>query len=406
MPQPLAKLLSINVSAFGGWLDYLFQRIMESSEVEFVIAFPGKTFYHEKTDLISYYSFKEDSNTGFQPIIENESPDVIHIWGTEFIHSYNALKAANQAGLNDRCIISIQGLVSIYGKYHYTEGLPNRVINNYMPRDLFRPSSVIQGKKDYLKKGQYEIKSIQLVPYVIGRTDWDRAISYLMNPKLKYYHCNECLRDSFYHQKWEIDSIERHSIFVSQSDYPIKGFHYMLDALNYIVRYYPDVVLYTTGKDLLHLSVIDQLKITTYQRYIIQLIKKYGLEEHVRFLGTLSESDMCARYCKSHVFVTPSTIENSPNSLGEAMMLGCPVVSADVGGVKNMMEHGKEGFVYQSSAPYMCAYYVMLLFESNELAVSFSRAEREHAKKIFDRDTNYNELIGIYNDIIINSQDK
>ena len=71
---------------------------------------------------------------------------------------------------------------------------------------------------------------------------------------------------------------------------------------------------------------------------------------------------MCEQYLKANVFVLPSAIENSPNSLGEAMMLGTPTVVSDVGGVKNMIDHEKEGYVYQPDASYMIAYYAGRFF--------------------------------------------
>ena len=76
---------------------------------------------------------------------------------------------------------------------------------------------------------------------------------------------------------------------------------------------------------------------------------------NVRFLGPFDAPAMRDRYLRTHVYVSPSTIENSPNSVGEAMLLGCPVVSSNVGGVSDLLYHGKEGFLYQTSAPYMLA---------------------------------------------------
>lgn len=395
-PQPIAKRLSSGTASFGGWLDYLCERIIKASDIQFSIAYPGITQANTTVEGTNCYCFRENNAFAFNDIINQLSPDVIHIWGTEFIHSYHAVQAAINNKKIKQCVISIQGLVSVYGKYHYTEGIPHNVVQRMMLRDIIKPSGIKQGKNDYLNRGEYEIKCLQSIENVIGRTDWDKAITYLVNPNVNYFFCNECLRDSFYINKWDINGIERHSIFVSQSDYPIKGFHYVLDALRHIVRFFPDTVLYTTGKDLLHLRAIDIAKMTSYQRYIIDLIKEYDLADHVKFLGMLSEEDMCSRFCKSHVFVSPSTIENSPNSLGEAMILGCPVVSSDVGGVKNMMKHGEEGFIYQSSAPYMCAYYVMQIFDDDRLALGFSAAERKRAQQIFDRDENYKTLIDIY----------
>ena len=57
------------------------------------------------------------------------------------------------------------------------------------------------------------------------------------------------------------------------------------------------------------------------------------MEDKIEFLGRLSAEGMKQAYLDANVFVMPSTIENSPNSLGEAMLLGVPCVAADVGGV-------------------------------------------------------------------------
>ena len=56
---------------------------------------------------------------------------------------------------------------------------------------------------------------------------------------------------------------------------------------------------------------------------------------------------MLDRYLKSSVFVCPSALENSPNSLGEAMLLGMPCVSAAVGGIPSIFTGGEDGLLYE-----------------------------------------------------------
>jgi len=144
---------------------------------------------------------------------------------------------------------------------------------------------------------------------------------------------------------------------------------------------------------------LAKLKQTYYHKYLGRLIIKYGLQNHVTFLGSLDESSICQRYLKSHVFVSPSSIENSPNSVGEAMLLGVPTVSSDVGGVKNMLTHNEEGYTYQYDAPYMLAYYVVKIFNDDDLALKFSRNAKIHAIKTHSREENLNQLMSIYEDI-------
>ena len=45
----------------------------------------------------------------------------------------------------------------------------------------------------------------------------------------------------------------------------------------------------------------------------------------------------------------PSSCENSPNSLGEAMLLGMPCVASNAGGIPDMLAAGREGLLYGES---------------------------------------------------------
>lgn len=397
----ISSLLGLTANCFGGWLDTTCDTLSELKHIELGVFFPDTREFQGQSGNFYYYSFRKEScKDRFYSIIKQIKPDIIHIWGTEFPHSNDALKACEELGLIDNCVVSIQGLVSLYGKRHYIEGLPDRIVRRYTLRDFIKQENVQKGREKFLKRGESEIEALKRTRHIIGRTDWDRAAAQMFNPQASYHFCNESLRDSFYNNEWDIGRIERHSIFVSQCSYPIKGFHYMLEAMPEILRRHPDARLYTTGKNLLNLSLRDSLMITSYQKYLLDLIAKYDLKEHVFFMGYLSEKQMCNRYLKANVFVSASTIENSPNSVGEAMLVGCPVVTSDVGGVKNMLEHGREGFVYQSSAPYMLAYYVNKIFEDDELACDISQNAREHAAITHNRDVNMATLCKIYEDVM------
>ncbi len=109
---------------------------------------------------------------------------------------------------------------------------------------------------------------------------------------------------------------------------------------------------------------------------------------------------MAEQYLKAHVHVVASFIENSSNSLGEAMILGVPCVASDVGGTKNMIKHGEEGFLYQSDAPYMLSLYVKMLWEDDDLAMSFSNKARVRALETHDAEKNAKRLMEIYESLM------
>lgn len=411
IPLPEAsQLLGEKPSPFGGWLINASKDLANKEGVELSIAFPSNkaSKYKElKGEKINYYPFipiketnKKDIeyNESFQTLLNNINPDIVHIYGTEITHTLSMVNVCKRLGVET--VVSIQGLVSIYSKHFYAN-LPFRVVYGFTLRNLLRRDSVYLKKKTFELKGENEMESLQKTNHIIGRTTWDKVCSSQINPEAKYHFCNETLREEFYKHQWSINDCEKHSIFLSQGQYPIKGLHYMLEAMPLILNKFPQAKVYVSGNDITKTdSFKDKLLMTYYGKYIKKMIKKLELEKNVVFTGPLDEVKMCQRYLKSNVFVCPSSIENSPNSLGEAMVLGVPCVASDVGGVSDMLEHKEEGFVYQTDAPYMLAHYVCELFENDDLALKFSKTSREHALKTHDMDENTRRLIEIYNEVL------
>ena len=398
----VCKDLNVRVSPFGGWLTGYLNEILNNVTC-LVSVFPFSKTIKGSLGNITYYGFKSKGNKKellnyFSDIIDKEKPDVIHIFGTEYTHSNLMMKASKELGMLRNTVVSIQGLVSVYAK-HYFAYLPRKVIYGFTFKEVLKRNNVKLSAEKFKEQGILEVETLKEVKNVIGRTDWDEACVKQINPNINYYFCNESLRESFYDKEWSLENCEKHSVFVSQASYPIKGFHLMLEGFKEIVKKYPDAKLYTTGKNPLTIKGMDKLKQSLYSKYLGKLIKKYKLENNVEFLGFLSEEKMAERFLKSNVFVSPSSIENSPNSVGEAMLLGVPTVSSDVGGVKNMLTHGKDGFIYPADEPYMIEYYVSKIFENSDLAKEISKSAKEHAEYTHNRFLNGKTLMEIYNNI-------
>lgn len=404
----IAQELSITVSNGGGWLTGLSNDLSKIDDIELIVCFPivfQKELLTGQVDKLKYYGVPQAMSDltkydhlieqYFEKILKETNPDVVHIFGTEFPHTLAMTNTCKKIGIVDKVVINIQGLTSICAK-HYYASMPNKVVNKYTLRDFIKQDNIKQQAEKFEKRGIYEIQALKNTNHIIGRTDWDRACSEQINTNAEYHFCNETLRDEFYKHKWKLDDCERHSIFISQCSYPIKGFHFMLEAMPEILKQYPDAHIYTTGSNPLALSIKEKIKQTYYMKYLGMIIKMNHLEKCVTFLGGLNEQQMCDRFLKSHIFVSPSSIENSPNSLGEAMLLGVPSVVSDVGGVKNMLIHNKDGTIYQHNAPYMLAYYVTKIFAHNELALQFSENSKKHAQDTHNRTINLQTILGIY----------
>ena len=332
----------------------------------------------------------------FRQTLRDFRPDVIHIWGTEYAHSLAMMNAAKAEGLQEKCVISIQGLVSVYAR-HFAEGLPRWLQRQYTLRDLLRWDNIDHQVKIYHLRGALEVRAMEMCSHIIGRTDWDRSCARLISPTAQYHFCNETLRTPFYEGAWSYENCQKHRIFASSCVYPVKGFHYLLEAFVEVLKYYPDATLAVPGDDIVRLdTLMKRIREDSYHRYLRKFIEKHGLRDKVFFLGRLSPEGMKEQDLLANVFAMPSTIENSPNSLGEAMLLGTPCVAADVGGITNMMTHGTEGYIYQSTAPYMLAHYILDIFAREEKARAMGIAAAKHARITHDPQKNLEDLLAIY----------
>ena len=399
IPLPeVSIILKQPVIPFGGWLVNTSQQISRLNGTSLSIIFPGEKFQIYNGEKIKYIMFSNSKTSEhFEKILKDEKPDLVHIFGTEFPHTLEMIKICKK--LSIKYVISIQGLVSAVSKY-YVDGLPKNVVNRFTFRDLVKYDNISLQMKKFKKKGWKEKQSLKLAENIIGRTTWDKENVLRVNPIVNYYHCNETLRNSFYEGMWKYNNCEKFSIFLSQGSYPIKGLHFMLHAMKILKNNY-DVKLYIAGTDITKSETYkDRLKISSYGKYIKELIDEYGLNECVHFLGVIHEKEMYERYLKSNVFVCSSTIENSPNSLGEAMLLGVPSVASYVGGIPDLLEHKKEGFLYQADAPEMLAYYIKYIFEQGASIENITNKSREKAMEMYNVQKNLERLLQIYKDII------
>ncbi len=388
--------------AFGGWMTSLAGVLCKQSDVKLAICYPQnwtKRTEKENRNEIIFYGFYvpdrcQSDKTVYPALKDIEKrfkPDLIHVFGTEFPHSLEALKLDP-----DRTLVDIQGLIGVYAE-HYFLRIPASLtvpgVNRLTGKHI---SPIYENMLALKKRGVYEKSALKRARYVTGRTEWDLACMRYINPKAEYYACNRILRESFYGHEWKYNNVRKHSILISQADYPVKGFHIFLKALHLLRKKYSDIEVTVAGRQL---NLSDPPK-GTYDAYIREQIRRYHLEGMIHFTGLLDEREMCEQYLKTNVFVLPSLIENSPNSLGEAMIMGVPCVASNVGGNNNMLLHGVEGYLYQADAEYMLAYYLEEIFERQSAVEELSRNAKIRAEKTHDKKKNAQILLDIYRDII------
>ncbi len=400
-PGVVRSALSGKQESQVNWLDHVLQDLLNQG-ITLRILYRGSGAPGQIDGRCSYAPVPETPAHIYQPQLEDRfrrelwdfQPDVIHSWGVEYHHALAMVNAAEKEGMLPHMAASIQGLCCRIAP-HYSDGLPASALRSRTLRDIARHDSILTQQAQYAQRGELEIEALRKLTHVIGRTDWDQANALNINPNITYHHCDETLRDVFYTDQWAYSRCRKHRIFASSCAYPVKGFHILLEALAIARKEYPDAEVTVTGRPFAAADLKSRMRRNGYEKYLSSLVKRNKLENAVHFVGHLSAQDMKRAYLDANVFVLCSTMENSPNALGEAMLLGLPCVAAEVGGVSSLIG-SQEGILCAPVNPAAMAEGICRVFSMENQAEAMGAAARTRARKTHDPEQNMKDLMDIY----------
>lgn len=416
----IARELKVPYSSREGWLSGTFEKVgREEAPFTLGVCFPMAEAKRLSVQGVECYGFAENLNTpesydagmeeAFREIFQDFEPDIIHIFGTEFPHTLAAVRAF---GKPERTLIGIQGVCGEIAKV-YMAGLPEEAQRKVTFRDFIRRDSIKRQQEKFARRGAYEAEAIRGCKNITGRTGFDREAAAKINPEARYFFMNETLRKEFYEGEWRLTGCEAHSIFLGQGDYPLKGMHFVLEAMALLAPKYPDCRLYVAGNSVIaHNSLKEKIKLPAYGKYLLSLIRQYGLEERVVMLGKRNASEMKERYLRSSVFVCASVLENSPNTVGEAQLLGVPTVASRAGGIPDMITDGEDGLLFPAGDVEKLAEAIERLWERKTeeeglcLAERISEKARRRARAVHDGESNYLRLLSIYDEMMKSARQK
>jgi glycosyltransferase involved in cell wall biosynthesis len=112
-----------------------------------------------------------------------------------------------------------------------------------------------------------------------------------------------------------------------------KGFYDLLEAIEPLCEDFPSLMLACGGEG--------------NQDEVVERIRQLRLENHVNLLGWISGQSKEAWLSRASFFVLPSYVEGMPMGILEAMAWGLPVISTKIGGIPDLIEHGREGLLIE-----------------------------------------------------------
>jgi glycosyltransferase involved in cell wall biosynthesis len=127
--------------------------------------------------------------------------------------------------------------------------------------------------------------------------------------------------------------------------------------------------------------------------------RQRGLDNRVTMLGRLSNSETITLLQRIKVLVMTSRWEGLPILPLEAMAIGVPVVSTGVGGMPEIIEHGRSGFLSPSSAPAELAGCVELLLNQPSLYDEVVRQGRRRVEENFSQEKMLADVSAVYRNL-------
>ncbi len=386
----------------GGWVSSLEKLISRSESIDLAVGFfmdnePFKslqnnhTYYPISTSnnkfdkILNKLSFDRSTKKEVENIIkviEDFQPDMIHIFGTEY--SFGLISKLTKVPI----VIHIQGILNPYDNAFFP---PNdNLLNHFLNGDIKNFVNVYRTKRSFELGGKREAQVMESCPNYTGRTNWDFAVSRIYNKNSKYYHINEVLRDEFYDDELPIKETfevgNKLKLITTISKVPYKAF---------------DLILKTAK--ILKENVALDFEWNVYgiqdYKYWEKKLNIKSPDVNVNCNGVINAKGLREKLISSDIYIHPSYIDNSPNSLCEAQILSVPIISTNVGGISTLINDNKSGMLCPANDPYTLAYKINLLYENQELRKELGENGRVEALERHNRDTILNNIVSMYSEL-------
>ncbi len=318
-------------------------------------------------------------------VVSEFNPDIIQIFGTE--NNYGLIVPH----VSIPVIFHIQGIILPYNRKYFAGVSLIRSIISTRLKSWIKGETVLHHLK-YLKEIEKRENLIySFGKYFLGRTDWDRYNLISRNKHALYIHCEELLRQEFFENSWDYIKDETINIVSILRADIYKGFDLIHETSEILQNH--------------NIKFTWQVIGTPENDGLVRLYKKKyhgALNKNIKFLGGKSAEEVVSILKNSHLFIHPSYIENSPNSVCEAMLLGMPVIATAVGGVASLIDNNKEGILLQEGDPWAMAGAIMDLCSNPVKMVSMGQRARARAMERHNADAIVSNLISTYQNIINN----
>ncbi|MEI7451813.1 MAG: glycosyltransferase [Candidatus Falkowbacteria bacterium] len=302
---------------------------------DFISFIKNKFIYPGFDELVRLLFFRNEENLhsaalfssiNLEKDILSKRPDIINahwVWG-----GFVKMKDLSRAGVP--IVWTLHDMWLFSGAEHYPKD--EQYVNGY--RKLFDFNRIIWQKK---KRDLAQIKNLSFV--VPSRWLYERAKNSIMLKKYDIKIIPYGLDDNIFkpinridcRNILSIDGSKKVILFGATNGIkdPRKGFDYLKKAVDSLVATDP--------------KLNDEWMVVFFG---CQEPEGFKFSIPYKFLGAINDHNFLPTvYSSADVFVAPSLQDNLPNTILEALGCGVPVVSFNVGGIPDMIDHKQNGYL-------------------------------------------------------------
>jgi glycosyltransferase involved in cell wall biosynthesis len=292
------------------------------------------------------------------------NPDIVHVISTSYIYSPVA------AFLRDKfpTVLTVYGIGAKEIKYN---------VRYYKHAHQFISALfAIINEKYVLSKIPNIIADAPSIKDLISK--WTKSKIYVVPDGIEYDKIERTPQHTLANKSPDI--------FIVANLEKLKGVDILIRAIPKVIEAIPNLSMRIAGYG----PEENELK---------KLVKELNLEDHVTFLGYVSEEDKFKNCLSSKITVVPSRWDCLPITLLEAMACGKCIIASNVGGIPDVIEDGVDGLLFESENVEDLADKIITLLKDEKLREDMGRAAKEKAKQ-YDWSKIAERTVEIYKDVI------
>ncbi|NHI93111.1 MAG: glycosyltransferase family 4 protein [Candidatus Lokiarchaeota archaeon] len=163
----------------------------------------------------------------------------------------------------------------------------------------------------------------------------------------------------------------------------IKNIEFLIELVKSLEKSIPNMKLLIIGKGNL-------------KKYLEKKVQKLGISSKIHFLGEINHIELPIYYNIADVFILLSRMEGQGLAILEAMACGCMVIASKIGGIKNSIENGLNGFLVNFENRREIE---KLIKKIQQNQVNINEIKKNARNKILDNfnwDKNFSKILAVY----------